>query len=257
MKKEQMWFLIAVAVIVGAFIFMGYQMKVPYKNQVPSQQWITNTISVNGEWKAYTTPDTFVINAMISEIWKTTKEAQTTMETKVLKIKEILANNGIKKENVKTNSINVYTEYDRSNSQRKLLWYRAEQSLEIEVSWEWYAEKWANIINQLADVWGININNTYFMLKNKEKAVEEAREKAFENAKLKAEQLAKLWNLTLWKPSMITDNEVSNIDGPYPYYGYAKAESAMWMGGADMNSEIVSPGQSEVTVYLQVVYEVR
>ncbi|MCF7834433.1 SIMPL domain-containing protein [Candidatus Gracilibacteria bacterium] len=257
MKKEQMWFMIAVAVIVGAFIFMGYQMKVPYKNQLPSQQGITNTISVNGEGKAYTSSDTFVINAMISEIGKTTKEAQTLMETKILKIKEILANNEIKKENVKTNSINVYTEYDWSNSQRKLIGYRAEQSLEIEVSGEGYAEKGASIINQLADVGGININNTYFILKEKDKAVEEAREKAFENAKAKAEQLAKLGNLQLGKPTMITDNEVSNFPGPYPYLEYAKADSAMGMGGAEMNSEIVSPGQSEVTVYLQIVYEVK
>jgi len=257
MKKDNLWFLLATVIIVAAFIFMWYQIKIPYKDQVPNQQGITNTISVNWEWKAYTTPDTFVINAAVSETAKTTKEAQTLMEQKILKIKEVLWNNDVKKENIKTISVNVYPEYDRSSSQRKLLWYRAEQSIEIEVNWSWFTQKWSTIISQLGDIWGINVNNTYFTLKNKDKAVQEARSKAFENAKQKAEQLAKLWDLDLWKASMISESESSNVPGPYPMY-YAKAESAnMWMWWADMNTQTISAWQSEITVYLQIVYEVK
>jgi len=259
MKKDHSWFLIATVIIVAAFIFMWYQIRTPYKDQVPNQQWITNTISVNGEWKAYAVPDTFVINASVSESGATTKDAQTKMENKILKIKEVLWNNDVKKEKIKTVSVNVYPEYDRSNSQRKLLWYRAEQNIEIEVNWSWFTEKWAKIISQLADVWGINVNNTYFNLKDKESAVKEAREKAFANAKQKAEQLAKLWNLNLWRPTMISDSETSNIPWPYPMY-YAKAESVMWMWwawAADMNTQTISAWQSEITVYLQIVYEIR
>lgn len=256
MNKENSWLLIATLVIVAAFIFMWYQIRIPYKDQVPNQQWITNTISVNWEWKAYTTPDTFIINASVSETASTTKEAQKKMEDKILKIKEVLWNNDIKKEKLKTISVNVYPEYDRSSNQRKLLWYRAEQSIEMEVSWSWFTQKWSVIISQLGDVGWININNTYFSLKDKDKAVQEAREKAFEDAKSKAEQLAKLWNLNLWKPTMMSETQGWNIWYPYPMY--AKAESAMWMWwAADMNSQTISAGQSEVVVYLSVVYEVK
>lgn len=248
----------ATVLIVAAFIFMWYQIRVPYKDQIPNQQGITNTISVNGEWKAYAIPDTFVISASVSETWTTTKDAQTKMENKILKIKEVLWSNEVKKENVKTVSVNVYPEYDRSNSQRKLLWYRADQSIEIEVNWSWFTQKWAAIISQLADVWGINVNNTYFNLKNKDKAVSEAREKAFDNAKKKAEQLAKLWNLSLWKPTMISDSESSNIPSPYPMYDMmAKSVGGMWEATTNMNTQTISAGQSEITVYLQIVYEMK
>ncbi len=256
MNKDNLWFLIATVIIVAAFVFMWYQIRTPYKNQVPNQQWITNTISVNGEWKAYAVPDTFVINASVSESGTTTKDAQTKMENKILKIKEVLWNNDVKKEKIKTVSVNVYPEYDRTNSQRKLLWYRAEQNIEIEVNWSGFTEKWARIISQIGDVWGINVNNTYFNLKDKETAVQQARTKAFENAKQKAEQLAKLWNLNLGKASMISENESSNIPSPYPMY-YAKAESNMWGWVADMNTQTISAGQSEIVVYLQIVYEVK
>ncbi len=256
MKKENLWFLLATTLIVAAFIFMWYQIKIPYKEQISSQQWITNTISVNGEWKAYSTPDTFVINAAVSELWATTKEAQTKMEDKILKIKELLWNNEIKKDSIKTISVNVYPEYDRSNSQRKLLWYKAEQSIEIEIDWEWFTQKWSTIISQIADVGDININNTYFKLKNKDKSVQEAREKAFENANAKAQQLAKLWGLNLWKATMISESESYNMPWPYPMY--AKSESAMWMWwAADMNTNTISAWQSEIIVYLQIVYETK
>jgi len=258
MKKDNLWFLLATIIIVAAFIFMWYQIRTPYKEQVPNQQWITNTISVNGEWKAYAVPDTFVINASVSESGATTKEAQTRMEEKILKIKEVLWNNNVKKENIKTVSVNVYPEYDRSNSQRKLLWYRADQSIEIEVNWSWFTQKWAAIISQLGDVGWINVNNTYFNLKDKDKAVQEARAKAFENAKQKAEQLSKLWNLNLWKASMISESESSNIPWPYPMYYAKDMNSVAWSaGGAEMNTQTISAWQSEIVVYLQIVYEVK
>ena len=257
MNKDHSWFLIATVVIVAAFIFMWYQIRVPYKDQLPNQQWITNTISVNWEGKSYAVPDTFVINAAVTETGGTTKEAQTRMEDKILKIKDVLWNNDIKKENVKTVSVNVYPEYDRSSSQRKLLWYRADQTIEIEINWSWFTQKWAIIISQLADVWWININNTYFNLKDKEAAVQEARAKAFADAKQKAEQLAKLWNLNLWKPTMISDNETSNIPSPYPImYDMAKSAGA-WEATSNMNTNTISAWQSEITVYLQIVYEIK
>ena len=257
MNKDNLWFLIATVIIVAAFIFMWYQIRTPYKDQVPNQQWITNTISVNWEGKSYAVPDTFVINSSVSETWSTTKEAQTKMEAKILKIKDVLWNNDVKKENVKTISVNVYPEYDRSSSQRKLLWYRADQTIEIEVNWSWFTQKWATIISQLGDVWGINVNNTYFNLKDKEKAVKEAREKAFADAKDKAEQLATLWNLILWRPTMISDSETSNVPWPYPVMYDMKAVGWTNEASTNMNTNTISAWQSEITVYLQIVYEIK
>jgi uncharacterized protein YggE len=52
---------------------------------------------------------------------------------KILKIKEILATFNVAKENVQTISVNVYPEYDRSSTKRKLLDYLSQQTLKIEV----------------------------------------------------------------------------------------------------------------------------
>lgn len=100
----------------------------------------------------------------------------------------------------------------------------------------------------------MNVDNTYFDLKDKNAALAGAREKALEDAKLKAEQLAKASGRKLGKVLNITDNTYYN---PTPIY-YAKAEG---MGGVAMDtattSSSFSPGQTEVTVNVNVVYKIR
>ena len=46
MDKKR-FLLISTGVLAGSLIFMGYQIRVPYKEQIPNQQGITNTISVS------------------------------------------------------------------------------------------------------------------------------------------------------------------------------------------------------------------
>lgn len=138
-KKRTM--LASTAILAGAMIFTGYQIKVPYKQQIPNQQGITNTINVAGDGKSYASPDTLTINASVSELGKTTKEAQDQMDTKITKLKEVLASFSIPKEKLQTTNLNINPEYDRSNNQRKTLGYRAQQSVSIEIQGDGFAQK--------------------------------------------------------------------------------------------------------------------
>jgi uncharacterized protein YggE len=96
---------------------------------------MTNTISVMGEGKASVAPDMLVINISISELGATTDVAQTQANEKVNKLKDLLKKNDILDKNIKTTNVNVYPEYDRSNANgRKLLGYRSQQSLSINVT---------------------------------------------------------------------------------------------------------------------------
>ncbi|HCY21117.1 TPA: hypothetical protein DIC40_04670 [Patescibacteria group bacterium] len=125
----------------GTLIFVGYVIKTPYKQQISSQQGITNTVSVAGEGKSLTAPDTLSINIQISELGKTTKEAQDKANAKIAKIKEALKEYNIPKQDIQTTNLNVYTEYDRTNNTRKLLGYRSQQDLNIKVKGENFSEK--------------------------------------------------------------------------------------------------------------------
>lgn len=252
MDKKRLW-LISTAVLSATLIFVWYVIKTPYKQQIPSQQWITNTVSVAGEGKSLTAPDTLSINIQISELGKTTKEAQEKANSKIAKIKEILKEFDIPKQNIQTTNVNVYTEYDRSNNTRKLLWYKSQQDISIKVQWEWFAEKGWNIINKISEVGEINVSNVDFIVDDKSKTMTDAREKAFNDAKSKAEQLAKLGWLTLGNPTMISEQELQyNYDRPM----YAKEMSVGGNMNA-MNEESLSPGQLELTARVNIVYELK
>lgn len=258
MQKQTInWlFLLGASLLLAlTMFFVGNAMIQSNKNNQQTAQWITNTISVMGEGKASVSPDMLVINVSVSELAATTDLAQTQANEKVNKIKEILKAAYIADKDIKTTNVNAYPEYDRSNtSGRKLLWYRSQQSISINVSWENFWEKWGNIVTQISTIGGVNVDNTYFDLKDKDLAYAGAREKAFADAKAKAEQLAKASGVSLGKPVMITDNSYSNMPGPI-YYARDKAMEA-WASEVAV-SNALSPGETEVTINVNVMYEIK
>ncbi len=217
---------------------------------------MANSITVNGEGKASVKPDMLVVNLSVSELAATTELAQTQADEKMNKIKELLSGYAIPESNIKTTSVNVYPEYDWSDaSGRKLLWYRAQNSLSINVTWENFGDIGGKIVADVATIWGVNVDGTYFDLKDKNAALSGARQKALDDAKAKAEQLATASGRRLGKVLNITDNSYYNIPGPIYY---AKAEG-MWAVAADTatTNTSLSPGETEVTVNVNVVYRIK
>ena len=93
---------------VGYFIFKSNMAQSPYG--------MANSITVNGEGKASVKPDMLVVNLSVSELAATTELAQTQSDEKMNKIKELLSGYAIPESNIKTTSVNVYPEYDRSDA---------------------------------------------------------------------------------------------------------------------------------------------
>lgn len=84
-----------------------------------------------------------------------------------------------------------------------------------------------------------------------------ARQKALEDARAKAEQLVKASGGKLGKVLTITDNTYYSMPGPI----YYAREEAKGMGGVAVDSAAtsnsLSPGETEVTVNVNVVYKIR
>ena len=253
-NSNWIFLLVAAIVLAGSFIYIGREFIQSNKENQQTSQWITNTISVIGEGKSKVTPDTLTINLSVSEVALTTKEAQTQANEKIAKIQAILEKAGVSKDNIKTQNLNVYPEYNRSNNTQTISGYRSQQTLTIELNGEKYVDQWNSIIDEISALGNVNIDNTSFEIKDKIKGLAEARQKAFDDAKAKAEQLATMWGVTLGKPVMITDNGISYSPGPIYY---AKAEMAMGARDMAVASPSLSAGQSEVNLTITVVYEIK
>lgn len=127
--------------------------------------------------------------------------------------------------------------------------------MSITITGENFGEIGSKIVTDVASIGGVNVDNTYFDLKDKNTALAQGREIALKDARTKAEQLAKASGAKLGKVLTITDNTYYNIPGPVYY---AKAEG---MGGVAVDSAVstqsLSPGETEVTVNVNVVYKIK
>lgn len=135
-------------------------------------------------------PDSMVISLSISELAATTQDAQAQSNAKVNQVKAILEKYNIPAKDIKTENVSVYEEFDWTDGGRKPLGYRSAQTLTITISDGDYTTIGGQIIDEVAKVGGVQVNNTYFALKDKNEAMATARAEAFADAKAKAEQLA-------------------------------------------------------------------
>jgi uncharacterized protein YggE len=95
------------------------------------------------------------------------------------------------------------------------LGYRATQSITVTIEDPEFARIGGEIIDEVAQIGGVKVNNTSFVLKDKDTAMAEAREEAFQDAQKKAQQLADAGNLHLKKALSISDTSI-NYGGVYP-----------------------------------------
>lgn len=197
-----------------------------------------------------------IINLSISELADTTEKAQTQSNEKISKVRDLFSKLNIADNNFKTTSVNTSPEYDRNDSNgRKLLGYRSRHSMSITITGEKFEERWGELISEISKIWGITIDGTYFDLKDKNTALAGARDIALQDARAKAEQLAKASGSRLGKVITITDNTYYNM--PWPIY-YAKAGSVgdIAMDSTE-NNQSLSPGETEISVNVNVVYKIK
>ncbi len=216
---------------------------------------LAKSLTVSGEGKATATPDTLSINLGITETGATTQDAQTAMEKKVTAFKGLLKEMNFPENKIQTENLNVYEDYDWTQSGRQSKGYRANQNITLELTGSDIAKRGSEIISQIPALGNIIVNSTNFFVKDPQAGVQAAREKAFENAKIKAEQLAKLSGQKVGKVLSIQDGSSDQNSYPTPYY--RATNYAMDSAGAEaktISTDTLSAGENTVTHYMTVVF---
>ena len=216
---------------------------------------LQNSISVSGEGRVMAKPDLVRISAGVSEIGKTTKEAQEKANKKLNQIISILEENGVAKKHLQTQRLSFYPEYDwHKDDGRELVGQRAEQTLSIQIhDIDKDEKKVTNILDALGNIDGLRVNSVNFDINDKEGFFSQAREKAFEKAEQKAKELARMGNVKLLKP--ITISESSMNYQPPMLRNYAKME--MVMDSRVSSGSSLPSGELEVTATISVVYGIK
>ena len=113
-----------------------------------------HSISVQWNGEVYVTPDTLILSFRVEETAPTTAEAQKNANEKIDKVKEIIKQYDVESSDIKSTNINVYEQYDWTDSGRIPLWYTASHTLEVKIRKanienEWIASK---IISEVSEI---------------------------------------------------------------------------------------------------------
>jgi uncharacterized protein YggE len=203
------------------------------------------TITADGSVKVV--PDAVRMNATVTVIAGTSKEAQAQVSTTSAAVRAALTAAEIDKKDIATQSITVYPEYNYTQELgSKLIGYRSSQSFAIIIR---NAANAGDIVDSVVAAGGDNlqINGVSPFVLDSTKAAESARAVAVKNAKSKAASYAKLLGVKLGKVTYIVENYAP---ASYPVQvALGKAEDAM--------STVVDLGQQDVTVSVTVRWALK
>lgn len=195
-----------------------------------SSKDIVRTIEVTGTSEVTLTPDIASFSIQVSELGKTTSDAQNFANEKMAMILSVLRENKIAEEDIRTTSINLRPSYQ---------WLEGKQYLEGQVASQSVSVTLRNlsilgiVIDQLGEVSGIMLNSVMLDKEDKSEGQAQARALAVANALEKSQLYAKEAGMQVGKP--ITISEYASVSNPYnPRMKLAMASEAAY----DMATEV-------------------
>jgi uncharacterized protein YggE len=202
-------------------------------------------IWVSGEGKVTVIPNIATLTLGITAQAASVAEAQSQAAEAMNGVMTALADNGVAKKDIQTQhfSIDQVTRWDENKQQEVVVGYRVTNMVTAKIR---EIDKAGSIIDAVAAAGGdlTRINGISFSVDDPSPYYKEAREKAMADAKAKGEQLAELSGVRLGKPSYISEGTI------YPVY-----QRSLYEAAAPAPTPI-SPGELELTLTVQVVYDI-
>jgi len=246
MKKS--WFLaIGLALVLTTVFLSGCT-----TTATPSFGGIFSTqqegIWVTGTGKVTVVPDIATLRLGIEAQEASVAEAQSKATEAMNRVMDALDDNGVAEKDIQTQyfSIQKVTRWDNVKQEEVVIGYRVSNVVTAKIR---DIDKAGTIIDAVAEAGGdlTRIDSIVFSVDDPSAYHEEARGKAMAESKDKAKQLANLADVTLGKPTYISES----IQAPPPIYPRVMYEGAPIPAAAP-----ISPGEMEISLTVQVAYAI-
>ncbi|MFW0967876.1 MAG: SIMPL domain-containing protein [Thermacetogeniaceae bacterium] len=207
-------------------------------------------ITATGTAIVKTTPDLARINIGVLTTATTAQKAQEENTALTNKVIEALAKEGIKKEQIETNSYSLWPEYSYpkrdENKPPTISGYRCSNTLTITI---YDINKVGKIIDTASAAGANKLGNIQFQKKDIGPQQREAIQKACQEAQLKAEAMASGLNVKLG--SIASVEESSCVNPPTPLLRMDTMESG------NSTSTPIQPGELEIIANVSVVFNIK
>jgi uncharacterized protein YggE len=202
----------------------------------------TRYVTVNSQGSIKVTPDAVRLNAAVSVVAGSNKEALAKTSTVSAAVRAALTKSGILKADIATQSITVYPEYNYTQDKGSVLvGYRGSQSFIVTIK---NAENAGAVVDAVVAAGGddLQIQGVTPFVLDASKATESARTNAVKNAKAKAASYAKLLDAKLGRVNYLVENS-----SPVEYSPVMAISKA-----ADSEATVVDLGEQDVTVSITI-----
>ncbi len=206
-------------------------------------------ISVTGQGKVTVVPDIATLQLGIEAQESTVAQAQQEAATAMNKVMTSLTNDGVAKNDIKTQtfSITQVTQYDNKTQKQIIIGYRVDNMVIAKIR---TLDKVGSIIDDVAAAGGdlTRINSISFSVDDPTPYYTQARKAAMADAQSKASQLANEAGVGLGKPTFISD---STYTPPVPSPVVTMAEAPA------LATTPISPGSMDITDSVQITYAIK
>lgn len=207
-------------------------------------------IAVNGSGSVTVVPDIGVVSIGIEVTRPAVADARAEAAGSIDAVRASLQQNGIADQDIATQYFSIQPQYGPGEPADRpgvpvITGYTVSNQLQVNVR---QLDSVSQVVDGAVAAGGnaVRVNGVSFTVDEPERYQSEAREKAVADARARAEQLADLAGVTLGAARAIT--EVSGSGPPDP------REAVRSQAGTDTS---FSPGQTEVTLTVSVVYDVE
>ncbi len=251
MRNKLLWAfagLLVIAAMLGATgNFALAQTSTPVAQTSSGEQQAVRTISVSGSGTAYLTPDIAYVNIGVHTEGANAADAVASNNTDSQKVIDAIKSLGVAAKDIQTTNFSIYPQqqYDNQGKPTGEIKYVVENSVYVTV-------RNLNNVGQILDgavkAGANSINGVQFDVADRTQALSDARKAAMDNAKAQAQELAQAAGVTLGPVQSIS---ISNGNPPIPFAQMKAAPQA------EAASVPVSPGQLNITVQVNVVYQIQ
>lgn len=177
------------------------------------------TITITGSGEIPVAADTAVISLGVSYQDADVQKAQARVNETIAAIRALLTENGIPQESLNTDFLNIYALYDYSETEEKVVAYRANNNLAIQVK---DMEQVGEIIDLAFSAGANTLNGVSFSAKNVDEIKPEAMKAAVADARAKAEILAAAAGLKITGIEAISEGATYSYDRGISNFANAK-----------------------------------
>ena len=206
-------------------------------------------IWVSGTGEVAAAPDVVHIRLGIEAQQETVADAQSDAAAAMQRVMTALFSGGVADEDIETQSFSIrqVTRWDRDLEEEIVVGYRVSNDVLVKV---WDVDSAGDLIDAAVVAGGdfIRIDGISFTVDDPTALQVAAREEAMADAATKAEELAELAGVRLGRATFISESSAGQPPVP------VLAEMAVRFDAA---STPISPGEVEIRVTVQVVYEIR